>query len=245
MKTYGIIGSPLTHSFSQQYFTEKFQREGITDARYKVYPISAVDQVHGLIRENPGLRGLNVTIPYKQSVLRHLDDVSNLPEGLQACNCIRIENGKTFGYNTDVTGFELSVLPLLKKQHTAALVLGNGGAAEAVRSVLQKLKIQCTTVSRNVPGDGSLTYSRVDQSVIESNKLIINTTPLGTFPRTGECPDIPYRYLTPEHLLYDLVYNPAKTLFLQKGEAEGAVIKNGFEMLVLQAEESWKIWNAV
>lgn len=245
MKTYGIIGSPLTHSFSQQYFTEKFQREGITDARYEVYPISAVDQVHGLIRENPGLRGLNVTIPYKQSVLRHLDDVSNLPAGLQACNCIRIENGKTFGYNTDVTGFELSVLPLLKKQHTAALVLGNGGAAEAVRSVLQKLKIPCTTVSRNVQADGSLTYSRVDQSVIESNKLIINTTPLGTFPGTGECPDIPYRYLTPEHILFDLVYNPAKTLFLQKGEAQGAVIKNGYEMLVLQAEESWKIWNVV
>ena len=245
MKTYGIIGFPLTHSFSKKYFTEKFQREGITDARYEVYPISTVDQVHGLISENPGLQGLNVTIPYKQSVLRHLDDVTNLPAGLQACNCIRIEKGKTFGYNTDVTGFELSVLPLLKKQHTAALVLGNGGAAEAVRSVLQKLKIPCTTVSRNVQHDGSLTYSRVNQAVIESNKLIINTTPLGTFPGTGECPDIPYRYLTPEHLLYDLVYNPEKTLFLQKGEARGAMVKNGYEMLVLQAEESWKIWNAV
>ncbi|MFZ1369951.1 MAG: shikimate dehydrogenase [Ferruginibacter sp.] len=245
MKTYGIIGFPLTHSFSKKYFTEKFQREGITDARYEVYPIGAVNEIHRLIKEDPGLQGLNVTIPYKQTVLPHLDDLSNLPGGLSACNCIRIHNGKTFGYNTDVTGFELSVLPHLKEQHTAALVLGNGGAAEAVRSVLQKLQIPFTTVSRKRGDDASLTYSQVGPSIIEANKLIINTTPLGTYPGIHECPDIPYRYLTPEHLLYDLVYNPAKTLFLQKGESQGAAVKNGYEMLVLQAEESWKIWNTV
>lgn len=245
MKTYGIIGFPLTHSFSQKYFTEKFQREGITDARYEVYPIGAVHEIHDLIKEDPGLQGLNVTIPYKQSVLPQLDDLSNLPGGLNACNCIRIHNGKTIGYNTDVTGFELSVLPHLKKQHIAALVLGNGGAAEAVRSVLKKLQIPFTTVGRKRGEGASLTYSEVDPSVIEANKLIINTTPLGTFPNIHECPDIPYRYLTPEHLLYDLVYNPAKTLFLQKGELQGAAVKNGYEMLVLQAEESWKIWNTV
>jgi len=245
MKTYGIIGFPLTHSFSQKYFTEKFQREGITNARYEVYPVSAVNEIHDLVKENPGLQGLNVTIPYKRSVLSHLDDLSNLPEGVQACNCIRIDNGKTIGYNTDVTGFELSLLPHLKKQHDSALVLGNGGAAEAVRWVLRKLKIPFTTVTRNIRDEASLTYSQVDQSIIEANKLIINTTPLGTFPNIHEFADIPYRYLTPGHLLYDLVYNPAKTLFLQKGESQGAAVINGYDMLVLQAEESWKIWNTV
>jgi len=245
MKTYGIIGFPLTHSFSQKYFTEKFQREGIRDARYEVYPIRDVNEIHVLINENPGLQGLNVTIPYKQKILSQLDDLSYLPEGLQACNCIHIQNGKTFGFNTDVTGFQLSIMPLLKKQHTAALVLGNGGAAEAVKAVLLELKIPYTTVSRKTSDDFSLTYSQVDQSIIEANKLIINTTPLGTFPDIQDCPDIPYRYLTPGHLLYDLVYNPAKTRFLQQGESRGTAVKNGYDMLVLQAEESWKIWNRV
>lgn len=243
MKTYGIIGFPLTHSFSQKFFTQKFQEEGINDCRYEVYPIGSAAEIKNLIKADPTLEGLNVTIPYKQSVLTYLDDSGKLPPGLSACNCIRIKEGRTIGYNTDVIGFERSLLPLLKEYHTGALVLGNGGAAEAVKFVLKKLQLNYKIVSRKIHDDADLTYGDLAESVIGQNKLIINTTPLGTFPNINECPDIPYRFLTSEHLLYDLVYNPEKTLFLQKGEVLGATIKNGYEMLVLQAEENWRIWN--
>ena len=243
MKTYGLIGFPLTHSFSQKYFTEKFQREGITDCTYEIYPIQSVNELNDLIKTNPKLLGLNVTIPYKQLILQQLNSIKEIPSGLKACNCIKIKEGKTYGYNTDIIGFERSLLPQLKPYHTNALILGNGGAAEAVKFVFDKLKISYKIVSRKIHDGSALTYSDLNKSIIEENKLIVNTTPLGTFPNIDECPEIPYRFLTPEHLLYDLVYNPEKTLFLQKGEALGASIKNGYEMLILQAEESWRIWN--
>lgn len=243
MKIYGIIGFPLTHSFSKKFFTQKFQKEGIKDCRYEVYPIGSAGEIKDLIAENPNLCGLNVTIPYKQSVLANLDDSDKIPAGLRACNCIRIKEGRTIGYNTDIIGFERSLLPHLKEQHTAALILGNGGAAAAVKFVLKKLKINFKIVSRKIHDDADLTYGDLTKSIIEQSNIIINTTPLGTFPDIDECPDMPYRFLTSEHLLYDLVYNPEKTLFLQKGEAFGATIRNGYEMLVLQAEESWRIWN--
>jgi len=243
MKIYGIIGFPLTHSFSQKYFTEKFIREGIEDCRYEVYPISSIDELKDIIKQNPDLLGLNVTIPYKQSVLRYLSDINTIPHGLRACNCIRIKDGKTFGYNTDVTGVEQSLVTRLKNYHSSALILGNGGAAEAVKFVLQKLNIRYKIVSRKIHDDSELTYSDLNADVIGENKLIINTTPLGTFPDVSSCPDLPYQFLTEQHFLFDLVYNPEKTLFLQKGEERGATIKNGYEMLVVQAEESWKIWN--
>lgn len=243
MKTYGLIGFPLSHSFSQNYFTAKFQNERIVDCRYEAYPIRSIEEIKTLIRSDCRLMGLNVTIPYKQSVLSFLDNTDRIPAGLSACNCISIKDGKLIGYNTDVTGFERSLLPNLQTYHTNALVLGNGGAAEAIKFVLNKLKINHKLVSRKNHRDADLTYNELGESVIKEHTLIINSTPLGTYPDINECPDIPYGFLTDQHFLYDLVYNPEKTLFLQKGEAAGAQIKNGYEMLVLQAEESWRIWN--
>lgn len=242
MKMYGLIGYPLTHSFSKQYFVEKFQKEGVTDCVYDMFPIKSIDEIANLLKENPEIKGLNVTIPYKQLILQHLAE-SEIPVGLNACNCIRIKQGKLTGYNTDVLGFERSFLPHLKSCHTSALILGNGGAAKAVKFVLQKLHIGYKIVSRKIHDGSDSTYQELNEKIINEHKIIINTTPLGTFPNIGDCPDILYRFLTPEHFLYDLVYNPEKTLFLQKGEARGALIKNGYEMLVLQAEESWRIWN--
>lgn len=243
MKTYGLIGFPLTHSFSQKYFTEKFLREGITDCNYEVYPIQSVHELNDLIKNNPNLLGLNVTIPYKQLILHHLNSVKEIPFGLKACNCIKIKEGKTYGYNTDITGFEKSLLPYLKPYYNSALILGNGGAAEAVKFVFDKLNIRYKIVSRKIHDGSELTYRDLNKAIIEESKLIVNTTPLGTFPNIDDCPEIPYQFLTPEHFLYDLVYNPEKALFLQKGEACGASIKNGYEMLILQAEESWRIWD--
>jgi len=195
--------------------------------------------------QQPRLKGLNITIPHKQAVLSFLDDSTNIPFGLNACNCIRIIDEKLVGYNTDVIGFERSLLSQLNKHHTRALILGNGGASEAVKFVLQQLNINYKIVSRKIHKDAELTYADLNETIIKENRLIINTTPVGTFPVVDGCPEIPYQYLTPQHFLYDLVYNPEKTLFLKKGEEHGALIKNGYEMLVIQAEESWDIWNGI
>ncbi|HEX6180316.1 MAG TPA: shikimate dehydrogenase [Chitinophagaceae bacterium] len=243
MKRYGLIGYPLSHSFSKRYFEAKFLREGITGCAYELFPINSIDELPALLSQYPDLQGLNVTIPYKHAVIPFLDDTTNLPRGLSACNCIKISNNKLSGYNTDVIGFEQSFRPLLQPHHRAALVLGSGGAAKAVCWCLEKLGLTYTTVSRN-SGAGVLTYGDVDEHVLSLNQVIINTTPLGTYPNVDECPQLPYYALTPQHYLFDLTYNPAKTLFLSKGEEKGATIKNGEEMLVIQAEESWKIWNA-
>lgn len=244
MKVYGLIGYPLGHSFSQKYFTEKFLQSGISNCRYDLFPLETINRLPALLQHTPGICGLNITIPHKQNIIPFLDDTTQLPKGLSACNCIKITEGKMVGFNTDIAGFEQSLSPLLKPYHTNALVLGNGGAAEAVKFVLNKLKIQYKVVSRELHSDSQLTYRNLNEKIIEEHLLIINTTPLGTFPNIGESPNIPYQYLTPQHYLFDLVYNPGKTHFLQKGEEKGAIIKNGYEMLVLQAEESWKIWNS-
>ncbi len=242
MRLFGLIGYPLSHSFSKKYFTEKFAAEGIDNCQYGLFSLAAISELQGLLSAHPELEGLNVTIPYKKQVTDFLD-LRAMPAGLAACNCIRIQNGKLTGYNTDVIGFEQSLLPLLKPHHTKALVLGNGGAADAVLFVLDKLKIRYDVVSRSMHKGATLTYNDLDEAIIDSSTVIINTTPLGMYPDVNECPRIPYQYLSAQHLLYDLVYNPAKTLFLQRGEDMGAMIKNGQEMLVLQAEESWRIWN--
>ncbi|HMH33598.1 MAG TPA: shikimate dehydrogenase [Puia sp.] len=242
MKRYGLIGYPLSHSFSQKYFSEKFRKEGITDCIYENFPIPSITELDQVIHENQDLKGLNVTIPYKQQVISFLDDSSELP--LNACNCIKIEAGKKIGYNTDAIGFGISLQSHLESWHTHALVLGKGGASEAVQYVLGRLGISCTLVGRRVGlGDG-LTYQDLTAEIIRENLLIINTTPLGMYPKIDECPAIPYPFLTSRHYLFDLVYNPAKTLFLQKGEEHGTIIKNGSDMLVIQAEESWRIWNS-
>ena len=243
MKLYGLIGYPLGHSFSKKYFTEKFSKEGITDCAYNNFSIPAIGELKDIISDHPQLCGFNITIPYKQAVITFLDDTSHLPKGLTACNCVKIESGKLIGYNTDVVGFEQSLWPLLNSNHKKALILGNGGAAEAVKFVLNKLQIGFKVVSRKLHDDTNITYEEIDENILTDHLLIVNTTPLGTFPNTEKCPDIPYQFITSNHYLFDLVYNPAKTLFLQRGEALGALIKNGSDMLQIQAEESWKIWN--
>lgn len=243
MRLFGLIGYPLTHSFSKRYFTKKFEQDGLTDCRYELFPLESMGAFPGLLQTHPGLEGLNVTVPYKKHVLSYLDSRASIPAGLDACNCIRIRDGRKEGFNTDHTGFEKSLLPLLKPHQRQALVLGNGGATAAVVFVLKKLGIAYGIVSREKHHGSTHTYAELDETLVKSHPLIINTTPLGMFPQVNERPPIPYQYITEDHLLYDLVYNPEKTLFLQKGEERGAAIKNGEEMLVLQAEESWRIWN--
>jgi shikimate dehydrogenase len=244
MRRFGLIGFPLGHSFSRKYFSDKFAAGGITDCSYELFPIKNIDELPALLAANPDLLGLNVTIPYKKDVLRFLTDHSNLPGNLHACNCIRISGKQLTGFNTDVTGFRLSIEPMLRAHHTSALILGNGGATAAVKHALELLQVSYKIVSRNPADVNSLTYADLDGSVMDAHKVIINTTPLGTYPDTDKAPDIPYQYIGKDHLLYDLVYNPPVTSFMQKGSERGATVKNGYDMLVIQAEESWKIWNA-
>jgi shikimate dehydrogenase len=242
MPQYGLIGYPLIQSFSQKYFTAKFLEEGLVDFRYDMFSIENIGELSSVLTSNPSLKGLSVTIPHKKNVLSFLTNAQNLPVGLNACNCIKIKGKELIGYNTDVVGFEQSLLPLLQTHHTKALVLGNGGAANAVKYVLHKLHIPFIVVGRKMIDGIDVLYEDLTPEILRRHLLIINTTPVGTFPNVNECPAIPYQYLTKKHLLYDLIYNPIKTLFLQKGEEQSATIKNGYEMLVLQAEESWRIW---
>lgn len=243
MRKFGLIGYPLTHSFSQRYFTDKFQREDIRDCIYTAFPIPSIDRLTAILTDN-GLSGLNVTIPYKEQVLPFLRVRSEVVQSIGACNCIRIRDGVCEGFNTDVVGFERSLLSHLKPTHTKALVLGTGGAAKAVEYVLNKLGIVYRLVSRKpVPGSGQLGYEEVDGPLLLSHTLLINTTPVGMYPNVQECPPLPYEAVNERHYLFDLVYNPERTLFLQKGAERGALVENGYSMLVIQAEESWKIWN--
>lgn len=243
VRRFGLIGYPLSHSFSKKYFTEKFEKEGLKDHVYDLFPIASIDELPRVLAKHHDLVGLNVTIPYKQQVIKYLD-ASNFPKGVKACNCIKIENGRLTGNNTDVTGFEVSFKELLKPYHKKALVLGNGGATAAVTYVLRKLNIDYEIVSRRVHNGSTLTYNDVSVAVVKNYPVIINTTPLGTFPEVDECAPIPYEAITAEHYLFDLIYNPSETLFLRKGREKGATIKNGYDMLEIQAEESWKIWNS-
>jgi len=243
MRLFGLIGYPLTHSFSKKYFTEKFEKLGIADCRYENFPISNIQDIKSILSSNPALEGLNVTIPYKESVTGYLDEMTDVVKRIQACNCIRIINGELKGFNTDTIGFEKTLLTKLQPSHTNALILGTGGAAKAVEFVLQKLKINFRYVSRK-PSVNNFSYEQVTPEIIAKYTLIINTTPLGMYPNPVQAPPIPYEELTANHLLYDLVYNPEKTLFLEKAERKGATIMNGYEMLLLQAEESWNIWNS-
>jgi shikimate dehydrogenase len=243
MRRFGLIGFPLSHSFSPGYFAQKFAKEGIEDCVYEAYPLQSIDELTQLLNTHEDLCGLNVTIPYKKKVIRYLDEGSDAVKQMVACNTIKLKNGKLFGYNTDVIGFELSLLPLLKPHHTHALILGTGGAAAAIQFVLNKLGIQFLFVSREKKGNDSITYSQVDKHILDKYTLIINTTPLGMYPKVDEYPAIPYRYLSDKHYLFDLVYNPEETVFLKKGKAQQAVVKNGSDMLIIQADESWRIWN--
>lgn len=243
MPKYGLIGYPLGHSFSQKYFTEKFHKEGIENVSFENFSIPSIEDLDDVLLNNPDLKGLAVTIPYKKQVLDYLDETDAAVKEIGACNCITINHGRLVGYNTDIIGFEQSFTRHLQPHHKQALILGTGGAALAIEFVLNKLSIPFQYVSRRHQ-EGTITYSSATENVIDSHKIIINCTPLGTYPAVNECPPLPYQFLSEQHYLYDLVYNPPLTRFLKEGAERGAVIQNGYDMLVLQAEANWKIWNA-
>ena len=276
MTTYGLIGYPLGHSFSRKFFTEKFEKEGI-DAQYLNFEIPSIEEFPEIIKNNPKLRGLNVTIPYKQQVMQYLDEISEEAKAIGAVNVVRIERpspqptpimgretmrnagnkpdglpikgdmseglrGSLIGYNSDVIGFVESIRPLLKAHHKKALILGTGGASKAIRYGLEKkLGMKTLFVSRSAR-EGMITYEEVTAEVLKEYEVIVNCSPVGMYPHVDECPALPYEAMNENNLLYDLVYNPLETLFMKKGAEQGATVKNGLEMLHLQAIASWKFW---
>ncbi|MGM9691397.1 MAG: shikimate dehydrogenase family protein [Bacteroidaceae bacterium] len=276
MNTYGLIGYPLGHSFSRKFFTEKFEKEGI-DAQYLNFEIPSIEEFPEIIKNNPKLRGLNVTIPYKQQVMQYLDEISEEAKAIGAVNVVRIERpspqptpimgretmrnagnkpdglpikgdmseglrGSLIGYNSDVIGFVESIRPLLKAHHKKALILGTGGASKAIRYGLEKkLGMKTLFVSRSAR-EGMITYEEVTAEVLKEYEVIVNCSPVGMYPHVDECPALPYEAMNENNLLYDLVYNPLETLFMKKGAEQGATVKNGLEMLHLQAIASWKFW---
>jgi shikimate dehydrogenase len=241
MTKYGIIGYPLGHSFSRGFFAEKFARESI-DAQYLNFEIPDVAMLSDVLRDNPELRGLNVTLPHKQAVIPLLDEMSEEAMEIGAVNVIRVRNGKLKGFNSDIIGFTNSIKPLLQPHHRKALVLGTGGASKAIRVGLNRLGIEWTYVSRS-PRDGMVTYEDITAETLQEYTVIVNCSPVGMFPKVDAAPAIPYELLSPQHLLFDCVYNPEETLFMKKGREQGATVKNGLEMLHLQAAASWNFWN--
>ena len=241
MTKYGIIGNPLGHSFSRGFFTEKFAKEDI-DAQYLNFQIPEIGKLPDILRENPELRGINVTIPYKTEVIQYLDELSDEAREIGAVNVVQIRNGHLKGFNSDIIGFTKSIQPLLKPHHRKALILGTGGASKAIRVGLTRLGLKWKYVSRS-PQEGMFTYDDLTADILREYEVIVNCSPVGMFPKVDECPAIPYEYLTPDNLLYDLVYNPETTLFMKKGALQGAIVKNGLEMLHLQAIASWEFWN--
>lgn len=250
MDLYGLIGFPLSHSFSQKYFTEKFEREQIKNAEYKAYAIEKIADLPALISQNPTLRGLSVTIPHKETVIPFLNELDETAEKVGAVNCIKITNSGSSlptphlkGYNTDVFGFRQSIKPFLESQHERALIIGTGGASKAVEFVLKEIGISCSFLTRKKTASNQFAYKEVNDHMIRAFKLIVNATPLGMYPNVNACAEIPYHFITPSHLLFDLIYNPAETEFLKRGKAQGAATVNGLSMLHQQAEEAWRIWN--
>ncbi|MFZ4263508.1 shikimate dehydrogenase family protein [Sphingobacterium sp. HJSM2_6] len=248
MRKLGLIGYPLSHSFSKKYYLEKFSNEGIKHIDYDLYPIPSINDFKALYNNTANLYGVNVTIPYKQEVIPLLNELSEEAKEIAAVNCIQIKRieGQSEpylkGFNTDAYGFSESIKPLLKSHHKKALILGNGGATKAVIYSLKQLGIDYQIVSRKANGQ-SLSYDQLNENIIKDHLLIINCSPVGTYPNLDECPNIPYSGISKEHLLYDLIYNPEETKFLTIGKSKGATIKNGYEMLILQAEKNWEIWN--
>ncbi len=245
MDKYGLIGFPLGHSFSKNYFNEKFQNENI-DAEYINFEIANIELLPEILASNPELRGLNVTIPYKEKVISYLDTVSPEARAIGAVNLIRVEHKgseiKLKGYNSDVIGFTKSIKPLLERFHKRALVLGTGGASKAVSYGLRSLGLETVSVSR-FQRPGTIQYDKITPEVIKEYNVIVNCTPVGMYPHIDECPRLPYDAVDDKNILYDVIYNPDKTLFMKKGEEHGATVKNGLEMLLLQAFANWKIWN--
>jgi len=241
-RTFGLVGRNITHSFSPNYFNNKFLREAI-DAKYLIFDIQSLNDLNTIVHSNSHLAGFNVTIPYKSTIIALLQETNSVAKKIGAVNTVTVTKTGLKGYNTDWIGFEKSLLPLIKnRKNLSALVLGTGGASKAVTYVLKKLSIPFQSVSRN-KSDHTIIYEKVDEAVIKSSTIIINTTPLGMYPNLNTAPNIPYEHITKQHILYDLIYNPSETLFLQRGRSVGATTKNGLEMLHIQAEASWSIWN--
>ncbi|MDR0733113.1 MAG: shikimate dehydrogenase [Dysgonamonadaceae bacterium] len=246
MDRYGLIGNPLKHSFSKSFFNDKFAAEHI-DAEYLNFEIPAIEELKTIIKNDTLLKGLNVTIPYKEQVIPYLDRLSEDVQLIGAANVVKIERekkGKTLltGYNSDIIGFKNSIEPLLRESHRQALILGSGGSAKAVYYGLRQLGIAGAYVSRTKTSENVLTYSELDEEIMRENTVIVNCTPVGMWPHVDDCPAIPYHLLTPKHLLYDLLYNPNETLFMKRGKERQAAVKNGLEMLLLQAFASWDFW---
>jgi shikimate dehydrogenase len=248
MDQYGLIGYPLNHSFSKSYFNDKFAAENI-DAEYINFEIPSIKELKGIIKNNPQLKGLNVTIPYKEQVIPYLDQLSENARLIGAVNVVKIERnkGKTklTGFNSDIIGFKDSIKPMLQPHHKQALILGTGGSAKAIFYGLNQLGVVPTYVSREKKSKTFLTYEELDANILNEYTLIVNCTPVGMWPNVAEYPAIPYELLTEKHLLYDLLYNPDETLFMKKGEEQGATVKNGLEMLLLQAFASLDFWNGI
>lgn len=251
-RLFGLIGYPLSHSFSKDYFSTKFNNEKLADAEYELFPIESISQLPSLLDKHPALQGLNVTIPYKETVIPFLDQLDPLAQAVGAINCIKIirsgnEKPRLIGYNTDVFGFRQSIKPFLESRHERALVLGTGGASKAVVSVLNDIGIDTYLVSRTrsqLNEKKGFVYEELNNHVMNAFKLIVNTTPLGMYPDTNEKPDLPYDFIGSDHLVYDLIYNPPDTALLQTAAQHGATTLNGLSMLKQQAEEAWRIWNS-
>lgn len=247
MKKYGLIGYPLTHSFSARFFTEKFETEKI-DSTYQNFEIDDISKFPEIIKNNPKVIGLNVTIPYKEQVIPFLDDLNDSAKEIGAVNTVKITRSASGihlkGFNTDTFGFENSLKPLLKKHHKKALILGTGGASKALKYVLKKLGIEFISASIEKLKENEIRYEEINKEIIAEHLLIINATPLGTYPKTESFPAIPYEFITEKHVLFDLVYNPEVTQFMKKGKAKGATVKNGYDMLLGQALKSYEIWNS-
>lgn len=243
---YGLIGKNLGHSFSANFFNNKFEKEKIKE-EYRLFPLKSIDEFPHLLEDNQNLKGLNVTIPYKESIIPYLDNLSKEAKEIGAVNVIKIEKEKgrflLKGHNTDCIGFKNSLLPFLTPEIKGALILGTGGASKAVKFVLKELGLEVLMVSRK-HSDNSISYEEFTKEILQENLLIVNTTPLGMFPDIESAPNIPYQYITPEHVCYDLVYNPQETMFMKECKKQGAKVKNGLEMLELQALASWDIWNS-
>ena len=243
---YGLIGHPLSHSFSKKYFEEKFKKENIGNCSYHLFDINIIDFFPELIQNTNHLKGLNVTLPYKEKVMPFLTEIDATAKAIGAVNTIKISENKNLlkGYNTDYYGFKKTLKPFLNIHHERALVFGTGGASKTVKYVLNELNIPCLLVSRTPKNKHEISYNDVNEYVVKHHQIIINTTPVGMFPLTENFPKFNYSTLTPNHLLYDLIYNPLETAFLSKGKQQGCTVLNGLQMLQLQAEKSWEIWNS-
>lgn len=242
VKLYGLIGKNIGYSFSKKYFTERFAQTGANDCIYENFDLAHIADFKTILTEHHNLCGLNVTIPYKETIIPYLDELSKKAQKIGAVNVIRFKNGKLKGYNSDAYGFKKSLKPLLESHHKKALILGTGGAAKAIAFALQELEIPYAFASRTTDSN-TIAYQHINATTFDNFQIFINCTPLGTFPNTDACPDIPYEYFTRQHLAYDLIYNPEETLFLKKAKKYGAKTHNGLKMLELQAEKAWRIWN--